>query len=77
RKPDNAIYEYVVKECKVDPKESLFIDDRIKNLIPAEKLGFKTILFDRDSNNEYSDNYIRINKFSEIIRLIEKIDKIN
>lgn len=75
RKPDEAIYEYAINKCKINPKESLFIDDRVKNLIPAEKLGFKTLLFDRDRN--YGDDiaYNKINSSKEIIKFVESINK--
>ena len=76
RKPDNAIYEYVLKECKVDPEESVFIDDRIKNLIPAEKLGFKTVLFDRESINDNNIDYKIIKRSSDIISVIEKMNRL-
>lgn len=74
RKPDEAIYQYVVNECGIDPKESVFIDDRIKNLIPAKKLGFHTILFDRDLNYEDAVGYDRVKSSREIIKAIEKFN---
>ncbi|MDE6551309.1 MAG: HAD family phosphatase [Clostridia bacterium] len=74
RKPDESIYNYLIQEYNVIPKESIFIDDRIKNLIPAENLGFNTILFDRDNRyNNLSCN--KINNCFEIINIIEKLDK--
>lgn len=44
RKPDLEFYELVIKEMNGAPKECLFIDDKEENLVPAEKLGMKTIL---------------------------------
>lgn len=73
RKPDEAIYKYAIKECKINPAESVFIDDRIKNLIPAEKQGFKTILFDRDCNCKGDIPYKTVNDSSEIINIIDSI----
>jgi len=44
KKPDSEFYELVIKEMNVDPQECLFIDDKEENLLPAEKLGMKTVL---------------------------------
>lgn len=74
RKPDEAIYEYTIRECDVDPRESVFIDDRIKNLIPAEKLGFKTVLFDRNRRNKANAYCHTVDNVGELIRVIESID---
>ena len=43
RKPDEAFYKYAILKCKIDPHESVFVGDRHKNLMSAEKLGFKTV----------------------------------
>jgi len=45
RKPNSKIYELALKKAKAKPKESLFIDNQTWNLMPAKKLGMKTILF--------------------------------
>lgn len=44
-KPDPKIYELVIKKMRLDPSETIFIDDKPSTLPPAEKLGMKTILF--------------------------------
>ena len=44
KKPDLEFYELVIKEMNVSPQECLFIDDKEENLLPAEKLGMKTVL---------------------------------
>lgn len=45
KKPDKVIYKKVISVIKFKPSDCLFIDDDLKNLIPAEQLGMKTILF--------------------------------
>ena len=45
RKPNPQIYKLILKKLNVKPKNSVFIDDRDWNLIPAHRLGMKTILF--------------------------------
>jgi epoxide hydrolase-like predicted phosphatase len=44
RKPDKEIFELVLKQNKLDPKETLFIDDTIHHVEGAKRLGIKTIL---------------------------------
>ncbi|MFZ3057570.1 MAG: HAD family phosphatase [Minisyncoccales bacterium] len=44
KKPDLEFYELVAREMNVRPQECLFIDDKEENLLPAEKLGMKTVL---------------------------------
>lgn len=43
RKPGKEAFEYVLKENNLTPAETLFIDDSIQNLKPAEELGIQTI----------------------------------
>ena len=43
-KPQKEFYELAVKDLVVLPGECIFIDDNENNLLPAEKLGMKTIL---------------------------------
>ena len=50
KKPDPAIYTLLMKKIHqknkmVKPSEVVFIDNRDYNLIPAKKMGMKTVLF--------------------------------
>lgn len=44
RKPDAEIFEYVLETHKLDPSETLFIDDSPQHLETAKKLGLQTHL---------------------------------
>lgn len=44
-KPDKDIYDKLIKKYKINPKESIFIDDTIENIESARMLSFKTILY--------------------------------
>jgi epoxide hydrolase-like predicted phosphatase len=44
-KPDRKAYEYVLKKLKVKPSESLMVDDRAENIIPARKMGINGIIY--------------------------------
>lgn len=46
RKPDPKIYETLLKRANLDAKETLYIDDKQDNLLPPEKMGMQTILFE-------------------------------
>ena len=46
RKPELEIYTLTVNKLGMKPEECLFIDDAEGNLVPAEKLGMKTVLFE-------------------------------
>lgn len=42
RKPDNEIFELIVKENEIVPSSTLFVDDTHENIVTAESLGIKT-----------------------------------
>lgn len=44
-KPYERIYRIALKKLELKPEECLFVDDQQDCLIPAEKLGMKTLLF--------------------------------
>ncbi|MFY0626900.1 MAG: HAD family phosphatase [Reichenbachiella sp.] len=43
RKPDQEIYEKVLQLSQIDPKETLFLDDKKENLLGAESVGIQTM----------------------------------
>ena len=45
RKPTHEFYERVLGMTQADPSRTLFIDDRVQNLRPAEALGMRTVHF--------------------------------
>jgi 2-haloacid dehalogenase len=44
-KPDPDFYKLLIEKLHVRPEECVFIDDSTRNLLPAEELGMKTLLF--------------------------------
>lgn len=42
-KPEDEIYKILIEKYKINPAESLYIDDKIENIKTGEKFGFKTI----------------------------------
>lgn len=57
KKPNKEFYEKVVSDLKLKAEETLFVDDDQSNLVPAQDLGMKTILFDvlKDNPNELTN----------------------
>lgn len=45
RKPFKEIYTTLLTRYNINPQEAVFVDDNIRNLIPAKELGIKTIHF--------------------------------
>lgn len=44
-KPNRDMYKKFLSKFKLLPRQIIYIDDQEKNLLPARKLGMKTILF--------------------------------
>ena len=49
-KPDKAIYKILLSKYDLLPEESIFIDDKLKNVEEAEKLGIKGIIYKKEDN---------------------------
>lgn len=45
-KPDPRIFKYVLKDAKIKPSETIFIDNQFPNIEVAKKLGIKTIHYE-------------------------------
>lgn len=48
-KPDAEIYKLLLANYKLEPSETLFIDDTIKNVDSARKIGMYSIVFKQDT----------------------------
>ena len=42
RKPDKAIFQKIIDEQNLIPAETLFVDDKIENILAAQKSGLQT-----------------------------------
>jgi 2-haloacid dehalogenase len=45
RKPFVEIYQHLIERFQISPKGAIYVDDNLRNLIPAKELGFTTIHF--------------------------------
>jgi HAD superfamily hydrolase (TIGR01509 family) len=72
RKPDQAIFQYLLKRLAINARDVVFVDDNPKNLDAAAELGFKTILFDANGENLSYSGYESVTDFNELLnRLLE------
>lgn len=70
RKPDVNIFLYAIDKLGCSPDKCIFVDNSVKNLLVAEKLGIQTILFNRDGE-EYDGRVV--NDFEELGMMLEKL----
>ncbi|MEM4260703.1 MAG: HAD family phosphatase [Candidatus Woesearchaeota archaeon] len=52
RKPERAIFEYVISKLGIPPANILFVDDSNENIESAKVLSFKTFLISKDNSLE-------------------------
>lgn len=69
RKPEKKIYELTLEQIEKSPDECIFIDNSVKNLDAAEKMGIYPILFNRD-NEEYMGTVV--NSFVELAEVLKE-----
>ncbi|MFX1357607.1 MAG: HAD family hydrolase [Promethearchaeota archaeon] len=67
-KPDIEKYKYVLNKLDTKPKKCVFIDDKIRNLIPARELGIIVIRFESFDNFKKQLNALGIEKISPNLR---------
>ena len=70
RKPDPAIYKFLVKATETDAREMLFVDDRPANLDTALELGFATVQFRPDGSDIPAGNHRVVGSFGELLALL-------
>ena len=46
RKPNIGFYKHVIDNSGIDPSRTIFIDDKIENILTARSLGMHGIVFD-------------------------------
>ena len=50
RKPDAVCFLSVINDNKLNPKETIFIDDSLQNIKAAQKIGITSYLLERNAN---------------------------
>jgi len=67
-KPDMDKYRHVLKKLDTKPKKCIFIDDKIRNLIPASELGIIVINFESFQNFKQQLSDLGISDISPNLR---------
>ncbi|MFX1326963.1 MAG: HAD family hydrolase [Promethearchaeota archaeon] len=67
-KPDMEKYKYVLKKLDTKPKNCVFIDDKIRNLVPARELGITVIRFESFKNFRKTLEDLGIGEISKDLR---------
>jgi putative hydrolase of the HAD superfamily len=71
RKPDKRIYRYALDRLRAAPESCLFIDDREKNLLPANEMGMHIIRFSRESADKKTLSPMQeITSFGDLLRIL-------
>lgn len=58
-KHEDGAYERFIEITKIDPSESVMFEDLSRNLIPAHKLGFKTVLVTSEKDWSHEPEGVR------------------
>ena len=46
RKPNIGFYKHVIEETGIDPTRTIFVDDKLENVLTAQSFGMHGIIFD-------------------------------
>lgn len=66
-KPDEALYKDALRKCGCKAEETVFIDDSVRNLEGAAKLGITPILIVANPNSDIDSPYLKIHTLSELL----------
>lgn len=71
-KPDELMFRTALSELNIKPEEALFIDDNIKNVEGARKLGIQSILMIRDKNFKFDPENFVITNLQDLQNLLNR-----
>ena len=71
RKPDPAIFKYLLKLTGGEAPDVTMVDDRPSNLDAAASVGYSTVLFNSFDNGPAQDKHRTVNGFAELKTLFE------
>jgi HAD superfamily hydrolase (TIGR01509 family) len=67
RKPEQAIFDHLISQSTVSPRDAVFVDDQRRNLDVAAALGFNTILFAPGSHDLTDEKHIVATNFVDVL----------
>jgi len=65
RKPDPAIYQFLLDQAGIGPSEAIFVDDRLRNVKAADAMGITSILFNPTPQETQGHEYRIVRNFAE------------
>jgi putative hydrolase of the HAD superfamily len=65
-KPDPAIYLCLLEKAGYQPSSTVFVDDRVRNLVAADMLGITPILFNQSPQELQGHRYKTVRSFAEL-----------
>jgi HAD superfamily hydrolase (TIGR01509 family) len=75
RKPDAAIFQFLLDRINLNPGEILFVDDNSYNTEAAAKLGFQTVLFTAGHTSPADYAGETVNDFAGLLNYILKTEQ--
>jgi putative hydrolase of the HAD superfamily len=67
RKPEQAIFDHLIGQLTVSPRDAVFVDDQRRNLDVAAALGFSTILFAPAGHDLTDEKHIVATSFADVL----------
>ena len=67
RKPSRKSYEFILEKLGIKPSEALFIDNQVWNIVPANKMGMKTILY--QDNKKIKEQFAKYGIYIKWIKM--------
>lgn len=71
-KPNEKMFNTALSELNIRSEEALFIDDNIKNVEGASKLGINSILMLRNENRKVDTEYPCINNLGDLYDILNR-----
>ena len=68
RKPEQAIFDHLISQLTVSPRNAVFVDDQRRNLDVAAALGFSTILFVPAGHDLTDEKHFVATSFADVLR---------
>ena len=70
QKPDVSIYQMLLERAGYRPGESVFVDDRLRNIKAAASIGINPILFKPAPRELHGHSYPIARDFSELLKFL-------
>ena len=75
-KPDSKMYNTALQELNVEPEETIFVDDSLKNCMGALAVGINTVLLCRNKQAHLKEKIKSIGKGYKVINDLNQLYKI-